>query len=256
MLQKIFRHGAWLVLLGMMSAPLQATGTTLIAVASNFHLPAKALAREYQKSTGHEVRISSGSTGKLYAQIINGAPFAILLAANSREPSRLEQEGMVVTGSRFTYALGKLVLWSVNADLLRHEPQRVLQDGQIKSIALANPQTAPYGEAGIQVLEVLTTGEPSTFRTIRAENVSQAFQYAATGVTQAGFIAHSQLLTSPEPDKGSYWLVPQQLYAPIQQQAVLLKSAANNAVARDFMRFLQSSKGKEMIASFGYGVAE
>ncbi|MGD9000220.1 MAG: molybdate ABC transporter substrate-binding protein [Granulosicoccaceae bacterium] len=240
----------------MVSAPGQASGTTLIAVASNFQLPAKALASEYQHRTGHEVRISSGSTGKLYAQIINGAPYAIFLAANRREPARLEQQGKVVDGSRFTYALGKLVLWSRDAGLLNHEPQQLLQEGRIKSIALANPQIAPYGEAGMQVLATFKANSPVGFRPIRAENVSQAFQYVATGATQTGFIAYSQLLTSPEPGKGSYWLVPQQLYDPIQQQAVLLKSAANNAVARDFLRFLQSAEGKALIASFGYGVVE
>ena len=254
MLRKVLRFGVRIILINTLSLPLQATEITLIAVASNFRLPAKALVREYSTRTGHEVRISSGSTGKLYAQIINGAPYAIFLAANSREPARLEQEGKVVSGSRFTYALGKLVLWSSDAGLLVNDPQKLLQEGRFKSLALANPQTAPYGEAGMQVLDILNPGGAGHYQIIRAENVSQAFQYAATGATRMGFIAYSQLLTSREPDKGSHWLVPQHLYSPILQQAVLLKTAADNTVAKDFLQFIQSTEGQHMITTFGYGV--
>ena len=255
MLRKVFRFGTWFVLMSMLSLSLQASETILIAVASNFQLPAKTLAREYSNKTGHEVRISSGSTGKLYAQIINGAPYTIFLSANSREAARLEQEGKVVSGSRFTYALGKLVLWSIDAELLARDPQKLLQEGRFKSLALANPQTAPYGEAGMQVLNTLKP-DSGNYRIIRAENVTQAFQYAATGATQMSFIAYSQLLTSSEPGKGSHWLVPRQLYHPIQQQAVLLTTAADNVVAKDFLRFIQSAEGKQMITAFGYGMTK
>lgn len=253
MLHNIFRFATWFVVMSMPFLSLQASETILIAVASNFQLPAKALAREYSNKTGHEVRISSGSTGKLYAQIINGAPYAIFFAGNSREPSRLEQEGKAVSSSRFTYALGKLVLWSGDAKLLVQDPKKLLQEGRFKSLSLANPQTAPYGEAGMEVLDTLKP-DAKNYRIIRAENVTQSFQYAATGATEICFIAYSQLLTAPEPDKGSYWLVPKKLYHPIQQQVVLLNAGADNAVAKDFLLFIKSTKGKQMITAFGYDV--
>lgn len=237
------------------SARADNSESTVMAVASNFLLPARELVKEYKKISGHELRISSGSTGKLYAQIVNGAPFAIFLAANSREPERLEKEDKIVKGSRFTYALGKLVLWSLDDKLLAQAPEKAVQAGKFDSLSLANPRTAPYGEAGQQVLTALHPGD-SDFRLIRAENVTQAYQYVATGVTKVGFIAYSQLLTSSDPKQGSYWLVPQKFYTPIRQQGVLLKSAANNDIAKGFLKFLQSDKGREMISRYGYGVEQ
>ena len=254
MLRRTVVTTALVALLAIFSTPASAQGPSLIAVASNILLPVKHLAQVYGEKTGHEIRISSGSTGKLYAQIIHGAPFAAFLAANSREPERLEKEGRIVDGSRFTYAFGKLVLWSSDAKLLADEPQKVVRSGGFSSVALANPQTAPYGEAGMQVLDALKPTQTG-YRVIRAENVTQAFQYVATGTTQMGFIAYSQLLTSPAPDQGSHWLVPQSLYTPIQQQAVLLKAGADDAVAKGFLEFMQSAEGKRMISGFGYGVA-
>lgn len=228
--------------------------STLIAVASNFLKPAQQLALAYEQQSGQQVRISAGSTGKLYAQIVNGAPYSIFLAANAREPQRLEQEGRVLADSRFTYALGKLVLWSREPELLKAEPQALLHSGEFRSIALANPKTAPYGAAGEQVLNQLNPQHLGGWRLIRAENVGQAYQYTYTGAAQLGFIAWSQLLTSADPQLGSYWLVPQALYQPIRQQAVLLKSAADDAVARGFLQFLQSPVGQQMIRDYGYGI--
>jgi molybdate transport system substrate-binding protein len=240
--------------LALAAMQLKAGEKTIIAVASNFLKPAQQLARAYEEASGYKIEISAGSTGKLYAQIINGAPYAAFLAANAREPQRLEQEARIVAGTRFTYALGKLLLWSRDSELLKHQPEAVLREGRFQTIAIANPKTAPYGAAGEQVLQKLNPQRIGGWRLIRAENVGQAYQYTYTGAAELGFIAWSQLLTSSDPQMGSYWLVPEHLYNPIEQQAVLLKAGEGNPAATGFLEFLRSTTGKEMIRSFGYGV--
>lgn len=237
--------------LSLTAMQLRAADTVVIAVASNFLKPAQELAKAYEAKTGRSIQISAGSTGKLYAQIINGAPYAAFLAANAREPERLEKEGRIIPGTRFTYALGKLVLWSRDESLLKGNVEGLLSEGKFSSIALANPATAPYGAAGEQVLKHYNPQLQGGFRLIRAENVGQAYQYTYTGAATLGFIAWSQLLTSADPEMGSYWLVPQTLYDPIRQQAVLLK---DDAVARGFLAFLQSAEGHKMIQQYGYGI--
>ncbi len=219
-----------------------------VAVASNFLAPAKALARAYETAEGVPVKLSSGSTGKLYAQIVNGAPFDIFLAANRREPERLEAEGGAVKGSRFTYALGRLVLWSADARLVE-DPRSVLEAGDYRRLALANPRTAPYGAAAVAVLEALGLRQKLDERLVYGENIAQAYQFVATGNAQLGFIARSQL---PE-GKGSSWIVPEDLYPPIEQQAVLLQRAADKARARAFMEYLRGPEAGALVESFGYG---
>lgn len=225
----------------------------LIAVSSNFLATANELAAEFEAQSGHRLRISTGSTGKLYAQIIHGAPYDIFLAANAREPLRLEREGHVVKGSRFTYASGRLVLWSMDPELLKRGPEQLLGKGGFKSLTLANPHTAPYGAAGMQVLKQFNT--PRGYRLLRAENVTQAYQYVATGSSQLGFIAYSQLIAGKQQGQGSFWLVPSSYHAPIEQQAVLLKRAAGNPVARDFITFLTARSSHRLIKKYGYEVA-
>lgn len=226
----------------------------LIAVSSNFLATATELADAFEKQSGTRVRISSGSTGKLYAQIIHGAPYSLFLAANAREPQRLEAEGYVVKGSRFTYASGQLVLWSLDPQLLKQNPGQRVGSGRFKSITLANPATAPYGAAAQQVLERLQL-RPGGYRLLRAENVTQAYQYVATGSSELGFIAYSQLLSGHQQAVGSHWLVPQKYHSPIHQQAVLLKRAADNDAARAFMAFLQVRSSRALIERYGYRVA-
>lgn len=235
------------------SSPVMASPKLLIAVASNFLVPARAIAREFERDSGATVRISSGSTGRLYAQIVHGARYDIFLAANSREPQRLEKGGLVVDGSRFTYALGKLVLWSLDPKLLSGNPEQAVRAGGFKSIVFANPATAPYGEAGAQVLAALKTDTTST-QVLTAENVTQSFQYVGGGNAQLGFIAYSQLLAAGKDKTGSHWLVDQKFYSPIRQQGVWLKSAAGNAAAGKFLAFLRSKRGHDLIQRYGYGL--
>jgi len=233
----------------------QASPKLLIAVASNFLVPVQAIAREFENNTGTKVSISSGSTGRLFAQIVNGARFDIFLAANSREPQRLEKAGLIVDGSRFTYARGKLLLWSLDPNLLANNPEQVVRRGGFKSIVFANPATAPYGEAGVEVLAKLKSSNRNT-QVLTAENVTQSFQYIAGGNAQLGFIAYSQLLAAGKDKTGSYWLVDQQYYAPIEQQGIWLKSAAGNTAAGKFLEFLRSKRGHELIEQYGYGLAQ
>lgn len=237
---------------GLVPSAAAAAPKLLIAVASNFLIPVRAIANEFEQDTGTKVRISSGSTGKLYAQIIHGARYDIFLAANSREPQRLEKAGLIVDGSRFTYARGKLVLWSLDPKLLAQHPQQVVRKGNFKSIVFANPVTAPYGEAGVEVLTKLKSDTGKT-QVLTAENVTQSFQYIASGNAQLGFIAYSQLLASGKDKTGSHWLVAQKYYHPIEQQGVWLKSASGNAAAGKFLEFLRSKRGQELVHQYGYG---
>ncbi len=238
--------------------PLQAANASsdpLVAVSSNFLGAAKLLAREFQRDTGLKVRLSAASTGKLYAQIIHGAPYAVFLAANRREPERLEREGHGVNGTRFTYALGKLVLWSPSSKLLSSDPGKLLVENEFKTISIANPRTAPYGEAAHQVLVTLGV-DTARYRMLQAENVNQAYQFAATGGVEVGFVAYSQLVAAHQLSGGNSWLVPENLYSPIEQQALLLKNARDNEVARAFLRYLRSEKARVLIKQAGYGLAQ
>ncbi len=224
-----------------------------IAVASNFLLPLQKLARDYQAQTGGHLRISAASTGKLYAQIVNGAPFDVFLAANAREPRKLEQSGHAVPGSRFTYALGRLALWAPRFSGDEPDWGKALLARPGARIALANPAIAPYGAAAWQALEqrgLLPALKNSQF--IRGENVSQAYQHVASGATAMGFVAWSQLVARQDNQVGRHWLIGNQWHAPIRQQAVLLRQAAANPAARRFLSYLTSPRARRTIAAFGY----
>ena len=223
-----------------------------IAVASNFLLPLKALSKNFKESTGHKVVVISGSTGKLYAQIKQGAPFDILLAADSIRPELLEKEGIGVPGSRFTYAVGRLALWSADSTLPLKNDLQVLNHKNFRYLAIANPKTAPYGKAAEQVLRKKGFWEQIQNRLVRGENISQTLQFVVTGNAQIGFISLSQLSSSRELLGGTSWLVPLSLHEPIQQQAILLKRANSNHVAREFLKLLKSKKGQKIIKNYGY----
>ncbi len=222
-----------------------------IAVASNFLAPARALAERFEADTGQVVKISAGSTGKLYAQIVNGAPYDLFFAANAREPERLEREGLTVAGSRFTYALGRLVLWSPAIEDLGDVGEGWLKAGQYRRLSLANPNTAPYGAAGVSVLQHLGINPGNRARLVRGENVSQAYQFVASGNVDAGFVALSQVTTE---GTGSYWQVPESYYPPIRQQAVWLKRAEHRQQAGAFLEWLRTPQTTALIRRFGYGV--
>lgn len=225
-----------------------------IAVASNFLLPMQALANEFLQETKNTIKISSGSTGKLYAQIVQGAPYDVFFAANQREPERLETEGVAISGTRFTYAIGQLVLWSRDQDLLKNMSVDKLKQIKLESVSIANPNTAPYGAAAQNVITKLYK-ENVPFRIIRGENIGQAYQYAYSGNVQAGFVALSQVLNDGVLKQGSMWNIQQEYYPPILQQAVLLKHGKDNQVAKMFLGFVQNEKRRQLISEkYGYQV--
>jgi len=217
-------------------------------VASNFIAPLKKLAKAFEVATSVRVLVSAGSTGKLYAQIHNGAPFDVFLAANEREPARLVEQSLGIAHTRFTYARGRLALWCREANT--SDQARACLDGPISRLAIANPRLAPYGQAAENALAVLRPSTP----TVTGENISQAFQLVWSGNVPLGFVALSQLKSRTD-IKGAYWLVPQTLHDPIDQQAVLLRRAIDNADAQAFVHYLQSDAARAVIESFGYDLS-
>jgi len=223
-----------------------------VAVAANFVGTLDRLGKAFGAESGDTLLVSSGSTGKLYAQIRNGAPYDVLLAADVEHPRRLEQEKLAVAGSRFTYARGQLALWSRDSGRVNTEAS-VLRTDSFKHLAIANPQTAPYGAAAQQVLAHLGLWETLTPRLVRGEDIGQTFQFVQSGNAELGFVALAQIRQLKPEARGSFWLVPTRLYDPIQQQGVLLTRAKENAAARAFMTFLRSQRGREIIQADGYG---
>lgn len=219
-----------------------------IAVASNFREPAREIARRYEVNSGHQLILSFGSTGKHYAQIKQGAPFDIFFAADVRRPELLEAEGLVNSADRFTYARGRLVLWSPRQDYVDKEG-RVLQTGQFSRLAIANPKLAPYGRAAQEVLQARGAWQALQPRLVRGENIGQTYQFVTSGNAELGFVAYSQLVQSKLLVTGSYWLVPQSLYQPIEQQVVMLN---NKPAVRDFIAYLQDSEAQAIIQAYGY----
>ncbi len=223
-----------------------------MAVASNFADTLERLAAAFESSSGHRVLASAGSTGKLYAQITNGAPFEVFLAADTLRPRLLEQRGAAVAGSRMTYAVGRLVLWSAQTDLVDGRGA-ILGTGQFRHLALANPDTAPYGAAARQVLEHMNLWRDLSPRLVRGENITQAFHFVATGNAELGFVALSQTSRLDAANRGSGWLVPAELHAPIEQQVVLLEAGRDNPAALQFLDFLRTPAACAVIRRAGYG---
>jgi len=221
-----------------------------VAVASNFANTLKVLASNFKTVSGHEIKISVGSTGKHYAQIHHGAPFDVFFAADSKRPARLEAEGIALAGSRFTYALGKLVLWSPKTGHVDAQG-KILETGTFQHLAMANPRLAPYGRAAQEVLQKRGLWKTLKGRAVRGENIAQAFQFVKSGNAGLGFIAWSQIKRPGRPVPGSYWKIPPDLYSPIEQQAVLLN---DSATARAFVDFVKSPKSQRLIRSFGYDI--
>ena len=221
-----------------------------VAVASNFAPAVRQLASRFEKETGHQVKLSFGSTGKQYAQILHGAPFHAWFAADAYRPMRLEEAGRIVPGSRFTYARGRLVLWSPQLGLVDDEGE-VLRRGDFRHLALANPRLAPYGLAARQVLEKLGLWQILQNRLVRGENIGQTYQFVKTGNAELGLVAASQVLDRSRTEKGSFWLLPADLHGPIEQQAVLLR---DEEAARAFLAFAASEAGRAIIRANGYEV--
>jgi len=221
-----------------------------LAVASNFANPITAIAEHFETNTGHKVKLIFGSTGKHYAQIRNGAPFDAYFAADARRPELLEQEGLALPGSRFTYAIGKVILWSPVAGYVDAQAN-VLKQGGFRHLAIANPKLAPYGRAARQVLQSLGLWDSMQGSMVRGENIGQAFQFVKSGNAELGFVAYAQVKRPGHPIQGSWWAVPQALYTPIEQQAVLFKEGE---AASAFMSYIQSDAALEIIQGYGYGI--
>jgi molybdate transport system substrate-binding protein len=230
------------------------SGEVHVAVASNFLNPIKAIAKRYKQDTGDRLILISGSTGKLYAQARHGAPFDILLAADSTRPALLEQEGVGVIGTRFTYAVGALVLWSLELGRVRGE-ESLAQMSKGK-LAIANPKTAPYGRAAKQVLESLGFWEKLQPSLVRGENVTQTLQFVATGNATLGFVAKSQVEDPIFKFKGSRWEVPVDMHEPILQQAILLNAGLANSSAKQFLKYLHGPVAKKIMRSYGFDFLE
>ncbi|VTU34932.1 Molybdate-binding periplasmic protein precursor [Variovorax sp. PBL-H6] len=224
-----------------------------VAVAANFAGPMKVLAADFEKATGHNAVLSIGSTGKFYAQIRSGAPFDVFLAADDETPARLDKENATVPGSHFTYATGKLVLWSARPDLVDAKGE-VLKSGQFAHLALAAPKLAPYGAAAVEAmtrLGVLARLEP---KFVQGESIGQTFGFVSSGNAELGFVALSQVWGNGKLKRGSAWIVPAELHRPIRQDAVLLGRGKDNVAAVALMAFLRSEAAKAVIRSFGYDV--
>lgn len=231
-----------------------AADTAIIAVAANFAEAAETLQPMFHAATGHQVQITTGSTGKLYAQIVAGAPFDALLSADAATPARLLDEGYGVANSAFTYAIGKLTLWSRDPTRIGPDPVAVLTQHDLRFVAIANPDLAPYGIAARQVLGALGLWDGLLGRIVMGQNIGQTHSMVATGAADVGFVALSAVLSPRAGQIGSRWDVPQDMFDPIRQDAVLLTHGAVNAAARAFLDFLRTPAAVRVIASFGYDV--
>jgi len=263
-------------LAGSCAAAAQA-GEVHVAVAANFAAPMARIAESFTAATGHAVKLSSGATGKFYSQIVAGAPFELLLAADDQTPKRLVDEGHAVAASRFTYATGRLVLWSATPGFVDAQGA-VLTSGRFAHLAIANPKVAPYGRAAMQVLRARGLADTLAPKLVTGESVAQAFQFVATGNAELGFVALSQVIAAgpPQGDQrplggpapkapggptsgpgkpagGSSWRVPESMHAPILQDAVLLKPGESNPAAAALLAYLKSAPARDLMRSFGYG---
>jgi molybdate transport system substrate-binding protein len=222
-----------------------------VAVAANFTAPMQQIAAAFQEETGHVVKASFGATGKLYAQIKNGAPFEVLLAADDKTPTKLVEEGAAVKDSQFTYAIGTLVLWSAKPDFVDDAGQ-VLKTGDFNKLAIANPKLAPYGVASIETLTALGLLDAIEPKFVMGESISQTFQFVDTGNAELGFVALSQVMEDGKIKKGSAWVVPGKFHEPIRQDAVILNNGKDKPAAAALMDFLKGEKAQAVITSFGY----
>ena len=224
-----------------------------VAVAANFMAPMEQIAAAFEKDIGHKVKLIFGSTGKFYAQIKSGAPFEVLLAADAATPAKLASEGNAVDASRMTYAIGKLVLWSAKPGLVDDKGE-VLKRADFSHVAYSNPALAPYGGAAVQAMKSLGVFDALQPKLVQGENITQAYQFVASGNAEIGFIALSQVFKDGKISEGSAWIVPSDLYQPIRQDAVILEKGRGKPAAEALMKFLKGDKATAIIVSFGYGL--
>ena len=234
--------GVWL---GAQAAEVQ------VAVAANFAAPMQKIAQSFEQDTGHKARMALGATGGLYAQIKNGAPYEVLLAADAATPAKLEQEGLAVQGSRFTYATGRLALWSKKPGMVDDKAEVLLQV-RFDRLAIANPKLAPYGKAAAEVLSKAGLWQSVSPKLVMGESIGQTYQFVATENAQLGLVALSQVWENGQFTQGSGWVVPAHLHTPIAQDAVLLRKGQNNEAAKALLQYLRSDKAQTIMRTHGY----
>ncbi|MCB4361004.1 molybdate ABC transporter substrate-binding protein [Quatrionicoccus australiensis] len=222
-----------------------------VAVAANFTGPMQVISALFERDTGHKTSLAFGATGKFYAQINNGAPFEVLLAADDETPAKLVKEGNAVAGTPFTYAIGTLVLWSADPKRVDNKGD-ILKKGGFKHLAIANPKAAPYGAAAMQTMSKLGVVDQLKPLFVQGENISQTHQFISTGAAELGFVAYSQVIKNGQIGSGSGWIVPGSFYDPIRQDAVILAKGKDKPAAVALMNYLKGDKAKAVIKSFGY----
>ena len=239
----------------LLSALAHAGGVT-VAVAANFTAPMQKIAQAFEQDTGHKAQLAFGATGKFYAQIKNGAPFAVLLAADDETPARLEKEGLAVAGTRFTYATGRLALWSKSPNLVDDKGEVLrgdrLEKLGIHKIAIADPKLAPYGAAAMEVIHKLGVQASVTLKLVQGESIGQTFQFVNTENAQLGFVALSQISIDGRITQGSAWVVPQSMHTPLKQDALLLNAGKGNAAATALLTYLQGERARAIMRAYGY----
>lgn len=254
MMTRLARLAAALALAGSVSfGSVLRADEALVAMAANYAGAGAALAAAFSAETGHRLQITTGATGKLYAQIAQGAPFAVLLSADAKTPALIEAEGLGVTGSRFTYAIGRLSLWSAEESRIGDDPAAALLAQDVLFIAIANPDLAPYGMAAREAMQAMGVWDSVQPKIVMGQNIGQTFSMADSGAAQLGFVATSALEGPGIAARGSRFDIPQTMFAPIRQDAVLLNPGHDNPAALAFMQFLRSDTAKEIAQSFGYG---
>lgn len=236
----------------LLATAAQAAEVT-VAVAANFTGPLAKIAEGFSAATGHTLKTTAGSTGKFYSQIVAGAPFDVLIAADDETPRKLIAEGLAVAGSDFTYAVGQLVLWSATPGFV-DDQGAVLASGKFNKLAIANPKLAPFGKAGLEVIKARGLSEALSPKLVTGESIAQAYQFIVTGNAELGFVALSQVVVPGKPVVGSYWRVPNKLHGEIRQDAVLLKTGEKNAAAAALLAYLKSPPAKAVIQAYGYGL--
>jgi len=249
-LRRLGLRGALATLIASLLAAPALAAETQVAVAANFSEPAKEIAAAFARATGHHAILSFGSSGAFYAQIAHGAPFEVFLSADAERPKLAEQAGLAVPGTRFTYAVGRLVLYSKTPGLVDGRGA-VLKSARFAKLAIADPTSAPYGAAAVETLQRLRLYDALKPKIVEGSSITQAYQFVATGAAEVGFVALSQVAGDPG---GSRWIVPENLHAPINQQAVLLKTGETNPAAKAFLAFLAGPQAKAVIRRFGYEV--
>lgn len=251
MLRQWFKTTLAVSVLSLTSISMAWAGEVQVAVAANFTKPMEKIAEDFFKATDHKAVLSFGATGKFVEQIKQGAPFEVLLAADQKNPIKLENEQLAVPGSRYTYAIGKLVLWSAKPDLVDDKGD-VLKTGGFEHIAIADPKTAPYGKAAMKVMEKLGMLDALKPKMVQGESIAQAKEFVSSGNAELGFVALSQVIKDGKIAEGSGWMVPQDLYAPLYQDAILLKTGENNAAAKALMDYLKTEPAQAVIKAYGY----